>query len=279
MTWYDEAYQGTSRIGLKATQTLFSEQSEFQKIDIIDTEEFGRALLLDGAWMTSEFDEKTYHEPIVHLPLAVAPKVERVLIIGGGDGGTAREVLKYDEVKHVDMVEIDGTVVEACKKYLPNIGTAWNDPRLHVHIDDGVAWVKKEHATPYDVILVDGADPVGPAEGLFNQAFFEGCKNALSAQGVLSTQAESPDMMRDVHLAMIETLEKVFPKVHPYYGSVMLYPGAQWSWIFASKDVDPTQIIQGRSDAIIEQSWLYNRDVHHAMLAVPNHIQRARKNR
>src|SRR5690625_1912480 len=113
------------------------------------------------------------------------------------------------------MVEIDGTVVEACKKYLPNIGTAWNDPRLHVHIDDGVAWVKKEHATPYDVILVDGADPVGPAEGLFNQAFFEGCKNALSAQGVLSTQAESPDMMRDVHLAMIETLEKVFPKVHP----------------------------------------------------------------
>lgn len=279
MTWYDEAYEGTSRIGLKATQTLFSERSEFQQVDIIDTEDFGRALLLDGAWMTSEFDEKTYHEPITHLPLAVAPNIRRVLIIGGGDGGTAREVLRYPDVEHVDMVEIDGTVVEACKKFLPMIGSAWDDPRLHVHIDDGVAWVKKEHDEPYDVILVDGADPVGPAEGLFNQAFFEGCFRALSDDGVLSTQAESPDMMRDVHLAMIDTLEAVFPHVHPYYGSVMLYPGAQWSWIFASKGVDPYAIVPGRVDHIERDAWLYNREVHRAMLAVPNHIRRARESK
>lgn len=274
--WYDEEYSGTSRIGLKVTKTLFSGQSPFQKVDVIETEGFGRALLLDDAWMTSEFDEKTYHEPIVHLPLAVAPALERVLIIGGGDGGTAREVLRYDGVKHVDMVEIDGMVVDACKEFLPMIGSAWDDPRLHVHIDDGIAWVTQDAGREaYDVIIVDGADPAGPAEGLFNQAFFEGCRRCLKPNGVLTTQAESPDMMRDVHIAMIETIGRVFPIVRPYYGSVMIYPGAQWSWIFASNTVQPTDIQPGRIESVEGSTWLYNRDVHHAMLAVPNHIKRA----
>lgn len=272
--WYDEEYNGTSRIGFKVRRTLFSGQSPFQKVDIIETEDFGRALLLDDAWMTSEFDEKTYHEPITHVPMAVSPSIARVLIIGGGDGGTAREVLRYPGVEHVDMVEIDGMVVEACKEFLPTIGSAWNDPRLHVHIDDGIAWVTEGKHAPYDVIIVDGADPAGPAEGLFNRAFFEGCRRCLAPNGVLTTQAESPDMMRDIHLAMIETIGQVFPVVRPYYGSVMLYPGAQWSWIFASNGVQPEEVIDGRTDEIENTTWLYNRDVHHAMLAVPNHIRR-----
>lgn len=273
--WFDEEYEGTSRIGFKVRRSLFSEQSPFQKVDIIETEEFGRALLLDEAWMTSEFDEKTYHEPIVHLPLAVAPKLARVLIIGGGDGGTAREVLRYKGVEHVDMVEIDGMVVEACQKYLPTIGSAWDDPRLHVHIGDGIAWVTEGTHAPYDVIIVDGADPAGPAEGLFNQAFFEGCRRCLAPEGVLTTQAESPDMMREIHLAMIKTIGLVFPIVRPYYSPVMIYPGSQWSWIFASNSVQPDAVIDARIAEVDQGTWLYNREIHHAMLAVPNHIKRA----
>lgn len=275
--WYDEEYNGTSRIGLKVTRTLFSGQSPFQKVDVIETEAFGRALLLDDAWMTSEFDEKTYHEPIAHVPMTVAPVIERVLIIGGGDGGTAREVLRYPGVKHVDLVEIDGMVVEVSQKYLSAIGSAWEDPRLHVHIADGIAWVTQEQRELYDVIIVDGADPAGPAEGLFNRAFFEGCARCLTDKGVLTTQAESPDMMRDIHVAMIQTIGDVFPVVRPYYSPVMIYPGAQWSWIFASKGVQPEDMVEERVQAIEESAWLYNREIHRAMLAVPNYIRRALK--
>lgn len=272
--WFDEEYDG-SRIGLEYTRVLFSGQSDFQKVDVIETEKFGNALLLDGCWMTCEKDEKTYHEPIVHLPFAVAPSIERVLIIGGGDGGTAREVLRYKDVKHVDMVEIDGLVVEMSKKYLSKIGSSFDDPRLHVHIDDGIAWVTERNPEPYDVIIVDGADPAGPAEGLFNEAFFQGCSRCLKPNGVLTTQAESPDMMRDVHIAMIETIGRVFPVTNPYYGSVQIYPGANWSWIFASKGVQPTAVIDSRIAEVENDTWLYNRDIHFAMLAVPNHIKRA----
>lgn len=273
--WFDEIYDENSRIGLKYKRVLFSGQSDFQKVDVIETEGFGNALLLDGCWMTCEKDEKTYHEPIVHLPFAVAPSIERVLIIGGGDGGTAREVLRYPEVKHVDMVEIDGLVVEVAKKYLTKIGSSFDDPRLNVHIDDGIAWVTDGNHAPYDVIIVDGADPAGPAEGLFNEAFFQACERCLKPDGVLTTQAESPDMMRDIHIAMIETIAKVFPITRPYYGSVQIYPGAQWSWIYASKRVEPTDIIDARIAHVENDTWLYNREVHHAMLAIPNHIKRA----
>lgn len=273
--WYDEEYQGTTRIGLKVTRTLFSGASPYQKVDVIETEALGRALLLDDTWMTSEADEKTYHEPISHVPLCVAPRIERVLIIGGGDGGTAREVLRHQGVKHVDMVEIDGMVVEASKKWLPTIGSAWDDPRLHVHIDDGIAWVKDERREPYDVILVDGADPVGPAEGLFNEAFFVACRQRLRAGGVLATQAESPDMMRDIHIAMVQTIGRVFSIVRPYYGAVQIYPGAYWSWIFASDSVEPREPLSERVAAIEEGCWLYNADIHRAMFAVPNHIRKA----
>ena len=271
--WYDEEHKGLFRIGLKVRRTLFSGTSEFQKVDIIETESLGRALLLDDTWMTSEADEKTYHEPIVHPPLCVAPSIERVLIIGGGDGGTAREVLRYPEVRHVDMVEIDGMVVEACQEFLPTIGTAWSDPRLHVHIDDGIAWVRNEELEPYDVIIVDGADPVGPAEGLFNQSFFEACRARLKPRGVFSTQAESPDMMRRIHLDMLQVIGDVFPICAPYYGAVTIYPGAYWSWIFASNDVSPSDVVEERVARVEQETWLYNRAMHDAMFAVPNHIR------
>lgn len=273
--WYDEVFQDSLRFGLKVERTLFTGQSDFQKVAVVETALLGKALLLDDLWMTAQGDEKSYHEMLVHPAMTTAPSIERVLIIGGGDGGSAREVLRYADVEHVDLVEIDEMVVEACKEYLPEIGSAWDDQRLNVVIGDGLQWAKRTDLAPYDVIIVDGSDPVGPAEGLFDQAFYDGCANLLADDGVFVTQSESPLIFRDVHLDMIRVMQKAFDNVHPYYGSVMIYAGGPWSWTFASKSVSPKDIIDERVQFIEEITEIYNRDVHLGAFAVPNHIRRA----
>lgn len=273
--WYDEVFEDSLRCGLKVKRTLFSEQSAFQRVEIVETELLGKALALDGLWMTSERDEKYYHELLVHPVMTTAPRIRRVLIIGGGDGGTAREVLRYSQVEHVDMVEIDGMVVQACQQFLPEIGSAWDDPRLNVVIDDGIKWSRRTDLEPYDVIIVDGSDPVGPAVGLFDLAFYQGCQNLLAKDGVFVTQSESPMLFRDVHLDMIGVMKKTFKNVHPYYGTVMIYPGGAWSWTYASNSVSPLDIIAERAAFVGEFTEIYNEDIHRGAFAVPNHIRRA----
>ncbi|QDG53573.1 polyamine aminopropyltransferase [Persicimonas caeni] len=272
--WYDEVFDDSMRLGLKVERTLFMGHSEFQRVAVVETTLLGKALLLDDLWMTAEKDEKSYHEMIVHPAMTTAPKIERVLIIGGGDGGTAREVLRYADVEHVDLVEIDEMVVKACQEHLPEIGSAWDDERLNVVIGDGIEWAKRTDLEPYDVIIIDGSDPVGPAEGLFDRAFYEGCANLLSDDGVFVTQSESPLIFRDVHIDMVRVMKDVFDQVHPYYGSVMIYAGGPWSWTYASKGVSPKEIIDERVGFIQEQTEIYNRDVHLGAFAVPNHIRR-----
>lgn len=273
--WCDEVFEDRLRFGLKIERTLFNERSEFQKVTVVETEQLGKALMLDDLWMTAEGDEKTYHEMIVHPAMTTAPSIERVLIIGGGDGGTAREVLRYDGVKHVDMVEIDGMVVEACKKHLPEIGSAWDDPRLHVTIGDGIEWVKRGDVAPYDVILVDGSDPVGPAEGLFDRSFYQGCRDLLGDDGVFVTQSEGTHLFRDVHLDMVRTIGEVFGQAHPFYATVMIYAGAAWSWTYASASTSPLDIKDERAAFAEEFTEYYNRDVHRGAFAVPNSLKRA----
>ncbi len=272
--WYDEVFQDSLRFGLKVERTIYTAHSEFQKIAIVETALLGKALVLDDLWMAAEKDEKSYHEMLIHPVMTTAPSIARVLIIGGGDGGSAREVLRYPEVEHVDLVEIDEMVVEACKEHLPEIGTAWDDQRLNVVIGDGIAWAQRTDLPQYDVIIVDGSDPVGPAEGLFDDAFYQGCANLLGDDGVFVTQSESPLIFRDVHLDMVRTMQRAFPEVHPYYGSVMIYAGGPWSWTYASKGVSPMDIIDERAQRIEEVAEIYNRDVHRGAFGVPNHIRR-----
>lgn len=273
--WYEEGFEDSLRLSLKINRTLFVGQSDFQRVEIVETELMGKALAIDGLWMTSERDEKHYHELLIHPAMCTAPKVSRVLIIGGGDGGSAREVLRYAEVEHVDMVEIDGMVVEACKKYLPEIGTAWDDPRLHLYIADGIEWVNRTDLEPYDVIIVDGTDPVGPAVGLFNLEFYQACARQLAPNGVFATQSESPELYRDIHLEILGVLQQTFTHVHPYYGNVLIYPGDIWSWTFASNTVQPKELIDSRVDFISEITDIYNRDIHLGAFALPNHMRRA----
>ncbi|MBN1944427.1 MAG: polyamine aminopropyltransferase [Bradymonadales bacterium] len=273
--WYDEEHAGISRIGLKVERTLFMGQSPYQKIAIVETAALGRALLLDDTWMAAEGEERIYHEMIVHPALTTAPRICRVLVIGGGDGGTVREVLRYPEVERVDQVEIDEMVVQASQEYLPSIGTAWNDPRLNVLIGDGIVFVRDAPAASYEVILVDSSDPVGPAKGLFSESFYRDCHRLLVENGVLVVQSESPFAMRREHLNILLTLKAVFSEVHPYYGPVSIYPGGFWSWAYAPRGVDWRQPLSERMLAIEAESEYYNRTIHMAAFAQPNCVQRA----
>ncbi|MGC6482014.1 MAG: polyamine aminopropyltransferase [Synechococcus sp.] len=233
--WIDEHHNGV-RYGLQG-RVLVEERSPYQRITVIDSERYGKGLLLDGCWMTAERQERHYHEPLVHPALCSAASIERVLVIGGGDGGTARECLRHAGVQHLDMVEIDGKVVELSQQHLASIGGGcWNDPRFHLHVGDGIAWAAEAADASYDVVLVDGSDPAGPAEGLFNRTFFSHCRRILKTGGVFATQSESPEAFRQVHIDTVKLIRDLFGDADPLYGWVPMYPSGWWSWTFAASD-------------------------------------------
>lgn len=271
--WYDEIYMQKTRFGIWTDRKLVERRSDFQKIEVIETEQFGRVLAIDEIFMTSEKDEHLYHEMLVHPAMTTAPRIERVLIIGGGDGGTAREVLSYPEVKEVVLVEIDEAVVEVSKAYLPTIGTAWDDSRLKILIDDGVEYAKTALVAPFDLIFLDGTDPVGPAKGLFTAAFYRGCERLLAPDGVFALQSESPILMRDVFLELGQTLGSVFPKVYPYFGPVPIYASGTWSWTYATRTADPKAICAERVQRTEGRTKYYNRDIHRAAFTLPNDLR------
>ena len=233
LRWIDEHHNGT-RYGLEG-KVLIDERSSYQRITIIESSRYGKGLLLDGCWMTTERQEKSYHECLVQPALCSADSIKKILIIGGGDGGTARECLRHQEVESLDMVEIDGRVIELSQRYLPTIGKeAWKDDRLRIKIEDGIKWVENSQNNIYDVVIVDGSDPLGPAKGLFNSSFLKNCKRILKPKGIFATQSESPESFTKVHIDMVKTIRKVFEFADPLYGWVPIYPSGWWSWTFAS---------------------------------------------
>lgn len=270
--WYEETYADRVRLALKVNRTLYAEQGDYQHVEIVETEAMGRTLVLDGVFMTSERDEHYYHEMLVHPALSTAPSPRRVLIIGGGDGGTAREVLRHPEVERVDMVEIDGLVVEACKAHLPGFG-AWDDPRLRVIIGDGIAYARDAEAGSYDVVLLDGTDPVGPGEGLFDEAFYRSVHRALAPKGVFALQSESPFLMPEIFGEIRETLGRIFGRVHPYFGPAPIYGAGVWSWTFASDEVDPLALDGARAERAEATAKYYNADIHRAAFALPTNLR------
>ncbi|MBW1832050.1 MAG: polyamine aminopropyltransferase [Myxococcales bacterium] len=275
--WYDETFHDHTRLGLLSKETLFSAQSPYQKIEVIDTVGFGRVLIIDNVFMTSEYDEFLYHEMLTHPALTTAPSIERVLVIGGGDGGTVREVLRHPDVKECVMIEIDEMVVEASKQHLPGIGTAWDDPRLDVRFIDAIDYVKKSTDASYDVILLDGTDPVGPGAVLFDESFYADCKRMLNPDGVMALQSESPLLMMDMFVDIQHKLRALFSEVHPYLGPVPLYGAGTWSWTWCSNTGEPLRPIPERQASIVEGSKAYNEDLHQAVFALPNYVKRALK--
>ena len=271
--WFDETYGGKIRFGLRVKRSIYQGKSEFQSVDVVETEEFGRALALEDAWMTSERDEAHYHEMIVHPALTCAKKIERVLVIGGGDGGTVREVLRYPEVKHVTMVELDKLVTDVCKEHLSSFGVPWNDPRLNLQFGDGIAYLQGYKAEPYDVILIDGSDPIGPAEGLYASPFYESAKRCLVPGGVVASQTESPIAMAEDFARIVKTLRTSFKRAEPYFVPIPLYPSGMWSFTFASDSVDPQAFDDARAQRIESVARYYNRYVHRAAFAQPSFVR------
>jgi len=190
--WFSEHHTPNVKLSIRVDRQLYAGQSEFQRIDVFESPEFGRFLTLDGYMMLTEKDEFIYHEMIVHVPMAVHPNIKKVLVIGAGDGGVIRELTRYNHVEHIDMVEIDPGVVEVCRAYLPKTAGPWlDDPRVHIHYEDGLKFVRTcEDA--YDLIIVDSTDPFGPGEGLFTREFYGNCYKSLHEDGIMVNQHESP---------------------------------------------------------------------------------------
>ncbi|ABV51571.1 putative spermidine synthase [Prochlorococcus marinus str. MIT 9215] len=232
-TWIDEYHKG-SRFGLNG-KILIKKTSKYQEIILIENEYYGKALMLDGCWMTSLKDEKYYHECLVHPALSSIEEKSNILIIGGGDGGTVRECVKYSQISKIDLVEIDEEVIKISKKFLKEIGgEAWNDKRLEIHVDDGVKWVKKTRDNFYDVIFIDSSDPSEFSNLLFSDSFYKECKRILTPSGILATQSESPESFKNIHINILKTLKNIFKSSETMYSFVPIYPSGIWSWTFAS---------------------------------------------
>ncbi|GGA54848.1 polyamine aminopropyltransferase [Kroppenstedtia guangzhouensis] len=234
------------RASWKINRFLHREQSEFQDVAVVETEGFGKTLVLDEIVQTTEADGFIYNEMITHIPLATHPSPREVCIIGGGDCGAAGEAVKYPSVQRVDLVEIDRKVVEVSRKYLPEVaGVGALDPRIHLHYEDGTSFIREKESV-YDVVVVDSSDPVGPAAVLFELPFYRDVHRALKADGLMVCQSESPVFHPGVLSRVHQTLRQLFPVVRTYLATVPTYPGGVWSFTLASKTYDPLREGSGR---------------------------------
>lgn len=266
--WFTELQNEDLTIGLRVAKTIHSEETPYQQLDVYETNQYGRLLVLDGCVMTTDKDEFVYHEMLAHVPLHTHPNPENVLVVGGGDGGIIREVVKHPSVKRAVLAEIDGAVVEASKKYFPHIASGLGDPRVDVQIVDGIKYVE-EHANTFDVILVDSTDPVGPAVGLFSKTFYESVFDALKADGLFAAQTESPFVNQDLIRRVYGDINKTFPITELYLAHIPTYPTGMWSFTMGSKTHRPEAVKEVR----VSDTKYYNLGVHHAALALPNFVK------
>ena len=259
--WFSEQHTPNVRFSLKVDKQLFSETSEFQRVDIFDSTEFGRILVFDGRIMITERDEFIYHE----------------MITGGGDGGSARELLKYDTIEKIDLVEIDETVVRACKKFIPQTAACLDNPRVEIFFADGLKFIRRK-ADEYDLIIVDSTDPFGVGEGLFTKEFYGNCFNALKDGGILINQHENPFYSRDA-AAMQRANKRIassFPIVRVYQIHIPTYPAGQWLFGFASKKFHPTNAVDfARWNSLNLQTNYYNTKIHVGAFALPTYVIKA----
>ena len=272
--WYTEQHTENTRFSIKIDKQVFSGQSDFQRIDVFDSVEFGRFFTLDGLIMLTEKDEFIYHDMITHVALATNPNIKKVLVIGAGDGGTIRELARYNSIEKIDMVEIDKLVVDVCKDFLEKTASKLDDPRVNIFYEDGLKFVRTKE-DEYDLIIVDSTDPFGPGEGLFTNEFYGNCFKALSKDGILVNQHESPyydsyaKSMKRAH----DKIKAFFPIAKVYQAHIPTYPSGHWLFGFASKKYDPIKDLD-------ENAWnklglktnYYNTTLHKGCFALPSYV-------
>ncbi|MCC5877394.1 MAG: polyamine aminopropyltransferase [Candidatus Sumerlaeia bacterium] len=274
--WFTEHNSPTEQVRWKIRRVLFEGKSEFQTIRIIETHDYGTMLILDGVVQVSEKDEAGYHEMLAHVPLYSHPNPRRVLIIGGGDGGTLREVLNHPGVEQAVMVEIDGMVVEQCRRHFPALAGGFNDPRTELIIGDGVAHVNQAPDASYDVVLVDGTDPLGPGEGLFNSDFYSHVSRILTEDGLTATHtSENPLIKPWVVETLVKKLAGIFPNTCLFRSEIPIYHTGSWYFALGSKGNDP-RTSSFPVDRFLKHATprnYYNEAIHRAAFAMPSHVE------
>lgn len=276
---YTEQWTDDIHFSVVCTTKLYEEVSPFQKIEFYDSKTLGRFFTLDGLMMVNEKDEFIYHDMITHPAFMIRPEIKNVLIIGGGDGGTAREVARYQSVERIDMVEIDERVVRLSQELLPKTAHALeSDQRIHLYFEDGCQFVENTKDATYDLILVDSTDPISIGEGLFTLEFYKHCFRILNEKGILINQHETPyfssyaEEMKKAH----QKIKTIFPVSEVYQFHMPTYPSGHWLFGFASKRLHPIKDMN-------EEQWkqcnlntrYYNPEIHKGSFMLPTYVKEA----
>ena len=274
--WFTEVQDEDVKFSIKVDEVLVTKQSKYQRIDIFNSHEFGKVLVLDGCLMVTEKDEYIYHDMITHIPLATKPDIKKVLVIGGGDGGTVRELCKYDSIEAIDLVEIDEDVITLCQEYIPSIACCLSHEKVTIHIEDGLPFVRKK-SNEYDLIIVDSTDPFGPGESLFTKEFYGNCCNALTEKGILMNQHESVfyDSYKDEAKRVHSKIKMFFKHAKVFQAHIPTYPSGHWLFGFASKSDDPLVFDENAWNKLGIKTKYYNTDIHKGAFYLPNSVKEA----
>jgi len=260
-------------ITLRIKRCILQQKTPYQQMDILESYEYGKILLLDGLIMFTERDEFVYHEMIVHVPLLIHPNPKNVLVIGGGDGGTVREILKHPEVERIDLVEIDEDVMNACMEYFPEVSQGLKDPKVRILIEDGIEFMAKGD-NRYDIVIIDSTDPIGPAKGLFEPKFYQNVDHTLGQEGIMVTQSESPFQDPKLWSWIYKNISSVFEKAFSYLAFIPTYPAGFWSFTLASKVRHPTKDIRTEHALKLSSTTrYYNPKVHKSAFSLPNFLK------
>lgn len=273
--WFSEFHTDNVKMSIRVEKQLFSGESDFQRIDVFESEEFGRFLTSDGSVIFSEKDEFTYDEMIVHVPMAVHPNVRKVLVIGGGDGGVARELSYYDEIETIDVVEPDEMFVNVCREFFPDNARGLDDPRVKLHYRDGLRFLRGKQ-DEYDLIINDSTDPLGHTAGLFTKEFYGSCYKALHEDGIMVYQHGSPffDEDEETCRAMHRKAFRSFPISRVYQAHIPTCPSGYWLFGFASKKYHPLRDLDAKRwrERNIK-TWYYTTNLHAGAFMLPKYVE------
>ena len=273
--WFSDNQTDHVKVSVKVEKQLFGEQTDFQRIDVFESREFGRFLSSDGSIVFSEKDEFIYDEMIVHVPMAVHPHVKKVLVIGGGDGGVARELSYYEEIEQIDVVESDRTFVDVCRKFFPDNACGLEDPRVNIYYEDGLSFLRTKHDA-YDLIINDAIDPLGHTAGLFTKEFYGNCYRALKEDGIMVYQHGSPfyDEDEESCRVMHRKASHSFPISRVYQAHIPTCSSGYWLFGFASKKYHPlTDLNVERWKARGIKTWYYTTNLHKGAFMLPKYVE------
>ncbi len=273
--WFEELHTDNVKLSIRVDKQLFSGESEYQKIDVFQSPEFGRFLCSNGSVIFSEADEFVYDEMIVHVPMSVHPNVKRVLVIGGGDGGVARELSYYDEIEQIDVVEEDQLFIDVCKEWFPDNACGLDDPRVKIYNENGLRFLRSRH-DQYDLIINDCTDPLGHTAGMFTKEFYGNCFRALHDDGIMVYQHGSPfyDEDEESCRAMHRKAYRSFPINRVYQAHIPTCPAGCWLFGFASKKYHPLKDFnEGRWSERNIKTWYYTTHLHRGSFMLPRYVE------